>query len=142
MEVLCLDDWIECQEELDDEDAFEECQELFLLTAMTRDIAPDTAEWFTQLKKPKSMSVKGFFKHVKYLNSLMRFMPAHAPNESCLAPLSHEQLLQVLKSACPQSWKDTMATANITNLTLNENIDYSHASEHNFIHKTHLFYAN
>ena len=31
----CLDDWIECREELDDEDAFEECQELFLLTAMT-----------------------------------------------------------------------------------------------------------
>ena len=99
-----------------DQDAFDNAKEAFLLTKVERDCAINTKEWLNNIKKPRSMTVKSFMQRIKHLNNLIGYMPLpeeDAEEADAIPSFNDAELRNILKKACPKSWKDIQVKSNV-----------------------------
>jgi hypothetical protein len=103
------------QEELED------CVERFLLLFMEEDISLDIKEWMSKIKKPRNMSVQDFVQRLNYLNDLINYTPVPDPtnNPGVQTPkFTDAEWAQIVRNACPASWKKAQVQANLRHLNL------------------------
>ncbi len=74
------------------------------------------------------MSVQAFLARLRHFNDLIDYMPLPfegAEDEEDRVPrFSDAELSEILRKACPKSWREAQVKANLKNLNLNEQANY------------------
>ena len=123
-------DWNTVLEEIGDgreQEDFENAKELFLLSKVERDCALSTKEWLFQIRKPRTMTVKKFVQRIKQINNLFPFMPLpeeDSDEEDRIQAFTEAEIRNILKKACPRSWRETQEKSNIRFDSISAQVQY------------------
>ena len=122
--------WNTVLEEIGDgreQEDFENAKELFLLSKVERDCALSTKEWLFQIRKPRTMTVKKFVQRIKQINNLFPFMPLpeeDSDEEDRIQAFTEAEIRNILKKACPRSWRETQEKSNIRFDSISAQVQY------------------
>jgi len=84
--------------------------DIFLFLNVERDCAINAKEWFNQVRKPRSITVKKLMQCVKQINNLFSVMPVleeGADEDERIDSFPEAEIRYILKKASPCAWCDT-----------------------------------